>query len=214
MTIGGHVRRHALIRRILMAAAAVAATLLVAAGGGSPASAAPRAGAAMSGYLYWSNATASDPGKGTIGRARLNGTDLNQKFITGASVPGVVLVFGGYLYWTNLAPLKDGAGTIGRARLNGTDVNQKFIKTAQPNGPDDVVADSGHLYWANDFNIGRANLNGTDVNQKFIKVPGADILLGVAVDPGQRGRARNHSSLSTGSGPTLARTGGGPATGA
>jgi hypothetical protein len=168
MTIGGHVRRHALIRRILMAAAAVAATLLVAAGGGSPASAAPRAGAAMSGYLYWSNATASDPGK----------------------------------------------GTIGRARLNGTDVNQKFIKTAQPNGPDDVVADSGHLYWANDFNIGRANLNGTDVNQKFIKVPGADILLGVAVDPGQRGRARNHSSLSTGSGPTLARTGGGPATGA
>ena len=300
MTIGGHVRRHALIRRILMAAAAVAATLLVAAGGGSPASAAPRAGAAMSGYLYWSNATASDPGKGTIGRARLNGTDLNQKFITGASVPGVVLVFGGYLYWANLAPLNDGAGTIGRARLNGTDVNQKFIKTAQPNGPDDVVADSGHLYWANDFNIGRANLNGTDViqnfiavpngpsgvsalaanaryiywtdetagtigrarlngtdvnqkfitgaafpqtglaidsryiywinetggtigrarlngtdvNQKFIKVPGADILLGVAVDPGQRGRARNHSSLSTGSGPTLARTGGGPATGA
>jgi virginiamycin B lyase len=33
------------------------------------------------------------------------------------------------------------------------------------------VAGSGHLYWANDFNIGRANLNGTGVNQKFIAVP-------------------------------------------
>jgi hypothetical protein len=126
----------------------------------------------------------------------------------------VVLVFGGYLYWTNLAPLKDGAGTIGRARLNGTDVNQKFITGASL--PVGLTAAGGYLYRANNFTgtIGRARLNGTDVNQKFIKVPGADILLGVAVDPGQRGRARNHSSLSTGSGPTLARTGGGPATGA
>jgi len=34
-----------------------------------------------------------------------------------------------------------------------------------------VVAGSGHLYWANDFNIGRANLNGTGVNQNFIADP-------------------------------------------
>ena len=156
-----------------LATAAVAAALLAVAWGSSPADAAlaPRGGAAAGGYLYWSNAAAVAPGNGTIGRARLNGTDLNQKFITGASVAGVVLVFGGYLYWTNLVPAKDGGGTIGRARLNGTDVNQKFIKTAQSEGPDDVVADSGHIYWANDFNIGRANLNGTDVDQNFIAVP-------------------------------------------
>jgi hypothetical protein len=29
-----------------------------------------------------SNATTSDPGNGTIGRARLNGTDVNQQFVT------------------------------------------------------------------------------------------------------------------------------------
>jgi hypothetical protein len=88
-----------------------------------------------------------------------------------APAPRSGAAMSGYLYWTNLAPLQDGAGTIGRARLNGTGVNQDFINTAQPDGPDDVVADSGHIYWANDFNIGRANLNGTDVNQNFIAVP-------------------------------------------
>ena len=78
--------------------------------------------------------------------------------------------------------MRNGAGTIGRARLNGTDVNQKFIKTAQPNGPDAVVAGSGHLYWANDFNIGRASLNGTGINQKFIAVPnGPSGVAGLAV---------------------------------
>jgi len=92
----------------------------------------------------------------------------------GASpAPGHAAAAGGYLYWSNTigSITKPGDGVIVRARLNGTDVNQKFIKTAQPNGPDAVVADSRHLYWANDFNIGRANLNGTGVNQNFIADP-------------------------------------------
>ena len=77
--------------RASLAAAAVAAALLAAAWGGSPADAAPRGGSATSGYLYWSNATASDPGKGTIGRARLDGTDVNQKFI---KVPDANILLG------------------------------------------------------------------------------------------------------------------------
>ena len=153
-----------------LATAAVAAALLAVAWGGSPADAAlaPRDGAAAGGYLYWTNAAAVAPGNGTIGRARLNGTDVDQKFITGASLPTGLTTAGGYLYWANNL-----TGTIGRARLNGTDVNQKFIKTAQSEGPDDVVADSGHIYWANDFNIGRANLNGTDVNRTSSPSPTA-----------------------------------------
>ena len=48
---------------------------------------------------------------------------------------------------------------------------------------------SGDLYWSNttasgNSMIGRARLDGTQVNQQFIEVPNADILLGVAVDPG------------------------------
>jgi hypothetical protein len=76
-----------------LAVAAIAAALLAAVWGGSPAGAAPapRTGAAMSGYLYWSNAITSDPGNGTIGRARLNGTDVDQNFI---AVPDAGILLG------------------------------------------------------------------------------------------------------------------------
>src|SRR5215472_9121370 len=114
--------------------AAVATALLPAICAGSPVGASPAPGraAAAGGYLYWSNTTGRilKPGDGMIVRARLNGTDVNQHFITGASLPGMILVYRGYLYWTNVVPLRNGAGTIGRARLNGTDVNQKFITGA------------------------------------------------------------------------------------
>jgi hypothetical protein len=65
-----------------LVAAAVATALLAAAGSGSPAGASSAPGkAAVRGYLYWTNYT------GWIGRAKLDGTDVNQKFITGASGP-------------------------------------------------------------------------------------------------------------------------------
>ena len=97
-----------------MRAATVAATALLAAayGGGSIAGASPVPGC---GHLYWTNGY-------WIGRANLNGTDVNQKFITGASLPTGVTVAGGYIYWAN-----NSIGTIGRARINGTDVNERFI---------------------------------------------------------------------------------------
>jgi hypothetical protein len=170
-------------------AVAVATALLPAVSGGSPAGASsvPRHAVAAGGYLYWSNTvhSAIKPGDGMIGRARLNGGDVNQKFITGASLPGMVLVYRGYVYWSDIVPLRDGAGVIGRARLNGTDINQDFLKTAQPNGPDAVVAGSGYLYWTNQnsYTIGRARLNGTDVNQSFIAKKDFLNLHGVAVGP-------------------------------
>ncbi len=41
-------------------------------------------------YIYWTN------GNGTIGRANLDGTDINQKFITGANFAcGLVVNSGG-----------------------------------------------------------------------------------------------------------------------
>src|ERR1700722_14363511 len=78
--------------------AAVATALLVAVCGGSPAGASPTPGRAVGagassatgravagrGYLYWSNTLGSiaTPGNGVIGRANLNGTGVNQQFIT------------------------------------------------------------------------------------------------------------------------------------
>jgi TRAP-type mannitol/chloroaromatic compound transport system permease large subunit len=126
---GARDQRSARLRAGLLAA--TVATVLLAVCGGSPvgASPAPGSAAAADGYLYWSNTLGRvlKPGNGVIVRARQDGSDVHQKFITGASLPGMILVYRGYLYWTNIAPIRNGAGTIGRARLNGTDVNQRFV---------------------------------------------------------------------------------------
>ena len=71
-------------------------------------------------YVYWTNW-----GTDTIGRANLDGTDVNRSFITGADDPLGVAVDAGHVYWTNTA-----TGTIGRADLDGTGVNQRFITGA------------------------------------------------------------------------------------
>jgi hypothetical protein len=83
-------------------------------------------------YIYWSNETA-----GNIGRARLNGPGVTQKFITGAAVPQDELTIDSrYIYWANT-----GTGTIGRANLDGTDVNEKFITVPTGSSP------SGSAVW-------------------------------------------------------------------
>ena len=131
-------------------------------------------------FVYWAN---SDK----IGRANLDGTGVNQSFITGAGAGGVA-VDGAHVYWTS------GAG-IGRANLDGTGANQSFI--AAPIGPSQsffggpilhqsVAVDGAHVYWVSKFGdprppgslpligapgtgaIGRANLDGTGVDVNFI----------------------------------------------
>ena len=117
--------------------------------------------AVAGGYIYWGNNLT-----GETGRARLNGSQVNQDFIATAQPEGPdgVVVGHGYIFWAN-------DFNIGRARLNGADVNQNFI--AVPDGPSGVSAlavDSQHIYWTDETagTIGRANLDGTDVNQSFI----------------------------------------------
>jgi centrosomal CEP192-like protein/low-density lipoprotein receptor class B len=131
---------------------------------------------AVSRHIYWSNASAAN---GSIGRANLDGTGVNQSFITGTNHPVAVAVDSGHIYWTNSF-----SGTIGRANLDGTGVNQSFITGA--NNPTGLAVDSGHIYWANrnafPATIGRANLDGTSVNQGFITLSTSSSLFAVAVD--------------------------------
>ncbi len=120
--------------------------------------------------VYWAN-----DGNGTIGAANLDGSGVNQSFISGGSGVTGVVVDGQYIYWTNQI-----SGTIGRAKLDGSGVNQNFIEGGH--GPFGVAVDGQHIYWANASTgtIGRANLDGSGVNQSFIE--GADEPLGLAVD--------------------------------
>ena len=110
-------------------------------------------------FVYWTNYKA-----GTIGRANLDGSGVDQSFInTAVGKPYGVAVDDHYIYWTNGA-----AGTIGRANLDGSGVDQNFITGASD--PSGVAVDEQHIYWANTNAraIGRANLDGSGVETSFI----------------------------------------------
>jgi virginiamycin B lyase len=73
--------------------------------------------AAPPGFILWGS-----PNTGRIARANIDGTGVNQSFITGASTPAGVALDNRYVYWSN-----NGSGTIGRATIKGTGINQTFI---------------------------------------------------------------------------------------
>src|SRR5262249_52336302 len=120
---------------------------------------APSAGA----FIYWANG-----GSNTIGRANVDGTGVNQNFISGGTRPCGVGVDSAHIYWGN----KAGAGSIGRANLDGSGVNQNFISgVGVVDAPCGVAVDAGHIYWANSAGvntIGRANLDGTSPVENFV----------------------------------------------
>src|SRR5262249_26316744 len=137
-------------RRALPAAIAAAGMLLAFT---------PSAGA----YVYWAN---WDGIAGTtIGRATVDGAQVNQSFISGAHGPCGLAVDPPHIYRGNRA-----IGTIGRANLNGTGVDESFITgITGPSRPCSVAVDSGHVYWDETTNsIGRANLDGTGIQRNFI----------------------------------------------
>ncbi len=125
----------------------------------------------ISGHVYWMNS-----GFGSIGRADLAGTNVNQNSITAGFGSFGLAVDSSYAYWST------SNNRIGRANLDGTNANQNFIVgTTRAFG---VAVDSTHVYWgnANVGTIGRADLDGTNVNQNFITGVGGTVAL--AVDSG------------------------------
>ena len=123
-------------------------------------------------YIYWMN-TEEGATPVTIGRANLDGTGVNKRFITGVTPGCGIAVVRGHIYWTN-AGFVESRYAIGRANLDGTGVNQRFIRTAGI--PCGVAAYQGHIYWGQSTGglahpsttIGRANLDGSAVNNRFI----------------------------------------------
>ena len=90
------------------------------------------AGIAVSrGHIYWANQGANQSGT-TIGRANLDGSAVNESFISGADSPAGVAVSGSYIYWANFGgPHGTRGSTIGRAKLDATNVNQRFVTGAK-----------------------------------------------------------------------------------
>jgi Low-density lipoprotein receptor repeat class B len=153
-----HHSEHPLRRRVLLTilgAALLAALLLLIA---------PRT--ANGNFVYWTN---QDPGS-TIGRAKINGTGVNNNFIGGISQPRGVATDSRFIYWTDGGP----PGSIGRANLDGSGVNHQFI-TADVTNPTGIAVTSSGIFWTNEvgmggFSIGRANLDGSGSEGQFINV--------------------------------------------
>ena len=119
-------------------------------------------------FIYWTNVPTD-----AIGRADLDGTGVDQSFITGATEPAGLAVDAQYLFWANI-------DTIGRANLFGTDVDQGVITDS---GAQYGVAVAGqYVYWTRTDagTIARANFDGTDTNLTLIT--GASGPATVAVD--------------------------------
>jgi hypothetical protein len=129
---------------------------------------------AAEGRIYWANS-----GTGTIGRANLDGTGVDERFITGLQSPSGLAVDAAHVYWSNYE-----SRMIGRANPDGTGVDNHFIRAWLPGlDPEGVAVDDAHVYWNLGFGIiARAHLDGTAVDRRFIRGDSGGDAYGVAVD--------------------------------
>lgn len=134
---------------------------------------------AAMGCLGWTSAA----GANSIGRASLNGSNVQPNFLRIA--PTVeppsevsVAVDASHIYWTNRA-----THAIERANLDGSGVDPHFISLPDIPGtvdPAAVAVSAGRIYWSVSGGvpfdgeagfIGRANIDGSDVQPNLIKTP-------------------------------------------
>jgi virginiamycin B lyase len=128
----------------------------------------PEGVAVYGGYIYWVNHDTA----GSVGRALLNGADVNENFVPNEAASGGnninyatgIAVTGSYIYWDDT-----NQNSIARASTaTGTGVQQFITGLNTPRG---VVVNGSYIYWANDLDngtIGRANLDGSGANNNFI----------------------------------------------
>ena len=110
-------------------------------------------GVAVAGpYIYWTSWNSLGSKRDgqpvdTIGRANIDGTDVEPNFITGLTAPGLLSVVGDCIYWANT-----GTRSIGRAARDGSGANPRFLNdTGCPSGARDdcplgVAGDPGDVY--------------------------------------------------------------------
>lgn len=116
-------------------------------------------------YLYWRTQAPPD-GSGAlsfgIGRAKHDGSVVEQHFIADIQVSGNLAISDSHIYWTEFP------NRISRARLDGTGVENQFVTV--PGQVDSIAIARGKVYWADGSNgrIGSMNLDGSDVDESLV----------------------------------------------
>ena len=112
-------------------------------------------------YIFWTEQGELDnEGRpkveaGRIGRADLDGSNINQACVKGISNPRSVAADTHYIYWTMPKISNPNLGTTGRTELScAGSVNTNFIEFTEKNGPvegspelgGDIAVDAHHIY--------------------------------------------------------------------
>jgi hypothetical protein len=125
------------------------------------------AGLARPDFIYW-----SEFGRGRIGQANLDGTQMTILLTRAGGAFGPALDFAGGMVWGNYF------GDIRRANLDGT--GQTILIKGAPQAPVLDLA-SGQMYWT-DQPLGviqRANLDGTGLVTLITGLPGPNQSLSI-----------------------------------
>lgn len=115
-------------------------------------------------HLYWVNYTR---GGGAVGRARVDGTNVNKAFLPRVFEDGLgITADSAYIYYSD--------GGIVRFTLDG---HPASISSLDPWIDQQLAVDSAHIYWISNSDphaIGRANLDGSNADSSFIELSGDD----------------------------------------
>ena len=124
----------------------------------------PATGVGATVHIYWAHSP------GGIGRADINGSNIDQGFISTSRNQNAsdVAVDANHIYWSSYGA----STTISRADLDGSNIDEDFI-TLSHAGVASVAVDAAHIYWSSGalingdhYTIGRANLDGSSVNDE------------------------------------------------
>jgi virginiamycin B lyase len=121
-------------------------------------------------FIFWTERGAlneegkAQTGLGSIGRADLDGNNVNQSCVTGITNPRSIAADAGFIYWTMPIIGEGPPGTTGRAQLSCAGVNTNLIKGAT-NTSGDIAVDASHIY---------VSVNASTFNNSFIYRFGID----------------------------------------
>ena len=112
-------------------------------------------------FIYW-----GEPGLGeyssSIGRATINGGQVDQHFIPHLAGAVAVAVDSGHVYWA----AGPNSPWIGRADLDGTHIQQHFIY--DPYYANALAVNSDYIYWTNQLSSGASNWIGRATIERWV----------------------------------------------